>query len=459
MENLNIFERLHMWIQESITIKLMSIGFLVLVLLIPSSWIQGLMQEREQRAEDAMREVSSKWAGQQTLSGPVLVIPYKTHKTIDRGKDGIQVIEYTERYFFLPEILDIQGDVKPRVLHRGIFDVAVYQASLDFRADFQVPDFSALGIAADLVLWKDATMAFSIDDLRGISDTPSFVVGGKSIMTEPSGNLFKGSGYYTVAENQVGDQKNGIVVRLGWQSIADFSGSTKVRLELKGSERLNFIPAGKTTTVKISSPWSTPSFDGRFLPENREVTDKGFTADWKVLHFNRSFSQQWTAEPSPLNGSEFGVNLLVPADQYQKSIRTSKYSQLIIILTFVALFMVEVTRKVRIHPFQYILIGTALIIYYTLLLSLSEQIGYNLAYWVAAASTVALITFYSMSFLRSRQMVALFASLLVVFYTFIFIIILQQDFSLLLGSVGLFLVVGALMFFSRKIEWYRQPAP
>ncbi|HWA35960.1 MAG TPA: inner membrane CreD family protein, partial [Cyclobacteriaceae bacterium] len=169
-------------------------------------------------------------------------------------------------------------------------------------------------------------------------------------------------------------------------------------------------------------------------------------------------SQQWTAEPSPLTGSEFGVNLLIPADQYQKSIRTSKYSQLIIILTFVALFMVEITRKVRIHPFQYILIGAALIIYYTLLISLSEQVGYNLAYWIASASTVALITFYSTSFLKSRELVVLFASLLVIFYTFIFIIILQQDFSLLLGSIGLFLIVGAVMFFSRKIEWYKQPA-
>src|SRR5438128_1539477 len=139
---LNIFERLHLWIQESITIKLLSIGFLVLILLIPSSWIEGLMQERENRASDVMREVSSKWAGPQTLSGPVLVIPYKAHKTIDRGKDGIEVIEYTERYFFLPDELDISGDVKPRVLHRGIFDVAVYQASLDFRADFKLPDFA-----------------------------------------------------------------------------------------------------------------------------------------------------------------------------------------------------------------------------------------------------------------------------------------------------------------------------
>jgi len=148
--------------------------------------------------------------------------------------------------------------------------------------------------------------------------------------------------------------------------------------------------------------------------------------------------------------------LIIPVDQYQKSIRTSKYGQLIIILTFVALFLVEITRKIRIHPFQYILIGAALIIYYTLLISFSEQVGYNFAYWIATVSTVGLISFYSFSFLQSRQLVALFTSLLIIFYSFIFIIVLQQDFSLLLGSIGLFLIVGSLMYFARKVKWYHE---
>lgn len=220
---------------------------------------------------------------------------------------------------------------------------------------------------------------------------------------------------------------------------------------------MSFVPAGKTTTVKLTGPWASPSFDGVFLPENREVTEKGFSANWKILHFNRPFAQQWTGD-NQLSGAEFGVKLLIPVDQYQKSIRTSKYGQLVIILTFVALFLVEITRKIRIHPFQYILIGVSLIIYYTLLISFSEQVGYNIAYWIASLATVALISFYSTSFLKSRGLVALFTSLLLVFYTFIFIIILQQDFSLLLGSIGLFLIVGSLMYFSRGVKWYHEIA-
>jgi len=227
-----------------------------------------------------------------------------------------------------------------------------------------------------------------------------------------------------------------------------------MQLNLKGSSRLFFNPTGKTTTVNLSSPWTTPSFDGSFLPEPREVSEKGFTAQWKILHYYRPFAQAWTEANTKLSGSEFGVKLLVPVDQYQKSIRTSKYGHLVIILTFVALFLVEITKRIKIHPFQYILVAAALIIYYALLLSFSEQMGYNIAYIISSIATVALICFYSFSFLKERKLVLLFTSLLIIFYSFIFIIVLQQDYSLLLGSIGLFLIVGALMYFARKVNWY-----
>jgi inner membrane protein len=461
----NIFERINQWIEESITVKLLSIGFLVLILLIPSAWIQDLMQERQLRADGVMQEVSSKWSGSQTLSGPILVIPYKVQEKIDRGKDGIEIREYTHKYFFLPEKLDITGQVAPEVLHRGLFDVAVYNSSLEIKSNFTQPDLAALNIAATDVLWKDAYMIFSITDLRGINENLIFNVGDSAKGTEPSSNLGvsvrKISRYQSetypdaVTDDNTEFSSSGVVAKLGWETSDDFTGNTLIKLSLKGSQRLNFVPSGKTTSVNLSGAWNDPSFDGEFLPETREITESGFTANWKVLHYNRPFSQQWNTSDEKLSGSDFGVKLLVPVDQYQKSIRTSKYGQLIIILTFVALFLVEITRKIRIHPFQYILIGVALIIYYTLLLSFSEQVGYNIAYWIASTSTVALISFYSVSFLKSRGLVALFTTLLVIFYSFIFVIILQQDFSLLLGSIGLFMIVGALMYFSRKVSWYR----
>jgi inner membrane protein len=159
-----------------------------------------------------------------------------------------------------------------------------------------------------------------------------------------------------------------------------------------------------------------------------------------------------------LSGSEFGLRLLIPADQYQKSTRTAKYGVLIIILAFTALFLVEITTKIRIHPFQYILVGVALIIYYTLLLSLSEQVGYNIAYAIASLATIVLVSMYALSFLKQKSIIFLFTFLMTCFYTFIFVIIQAQDFSLLIGSVGLFLIVGLLMYFSRNIKWYGESA-
>ena len=461
---LNLFERFNQWLQESITVKLMSIGFLVLILLIPSSWIQDLMQERQSRAESVMHEIATKWSGNQTLSGPILVIPYKVKKKIDHGKEGIEIQEYIEKFFLLPQTLDIKGEVNPTVLHRGIFDAAVYSSTLNLNASFEKPDLQSFKIAGDMVLWKDAHMIFSITDLRGISENPQFIVGGLPKESEPSNSLGVSVRKFTrdtnlsypksSDENDSDFSSSGIVAKLGWQSEADFAAATSIKINLKGSTRLFFTPTGKTTTVQLSGPWPSPSFDGEFLPESREISETSFSAQWKVLHYNRPFAQAWTGSDTQLSGSEFGVKLVIPVDQYQKSIRTSKYGHLMIILTFVALFLVEITKKIRIHPFQYILIAAALIIYYTLLLSLSEQVGYNIAYAISSIATVTLICLYSFSFLRNKALVALFTSLLVIFYTFIFVIVLQQDLSLLLGSIGLFIIVGALMYFARKVNWY-----
>jgi len=468
---LNIFERFNRWIQESITVKLVSIGFLVLILLIPSSWIQDLMVERQSRAEGVMEEVSAKWSGNQTVSGPILVVPYKVKKKIDHGKEGIEIQEYAENFFLLPEMLDIGGVINPTVLHRGIFDAAVYESSLNIKANFSKPDFKSFKIADDMVLWQDAYMIFSVTDLRGISENPQFTVDNFAKATEPSSALgisvrkfLRGGvnpypGRDEIAAEGASDySSSGIIAKLGWQTENDFKGNTSIKINLKGSSRLFFNPTGKTTTVHLSGAWDSPSFDGEFLPESRKILNGNFTADWKILHYNRPFAQAWTESDTRLSGSEFGVKLVIPVDQYQKSIRTSKYGHLIIILTFVALFLVEITKKIRIHPFQYILIAAALIIYYTLLLSFSEQVGYNVAYAIASSATVALICFYSFSFLKNKTLVALFTALLLTFYSFIFIIVLQQDFSLLLGSIGLFLIVGALMYFARKVNWYGEPA-
>ena len=467
-----LFEKIGAWFRESIVIKLIAIGFLTLILLIPQFWIETIINERQYRAHEVVNEITSKWSGDQTLAGPVLVIPFTNREKIDKGKDGIEIREWTQDAYFLPETLKVDGSVKPQKLHRGIYDAAVYESSIDIKTTFQRPNFKKLNINENDVHWNEARLVLCISDLRGISDNPSFKVGNQPLSSEPSNQIGFGirppanpasstSGYvdgqyYADATSTSSViTRTGIIAPLAWTKAEDFVGDIATQLSLKGSTSLNFIPTGKTTDVKLKGPWASPSFNGEFLPVNRTVNNEGFMAEWRVLHYNRPFAQEWTGTEQELSGSAFGTELLIPVDQYQKSTRTAKYGVLIILLTFVSLFLVEIVKKIRIHAFQYLLVGVALVIYYTLLLSLSEHMHYNIAYLIASTATVLLVSLYSVSFLKNSGLVTFFSAVLVFVYGFIFVIIQLEDYSLLLGSIGLFTVLALIMYFSRNIKWYK----
>ncbi len=455
MEPQNLIDRFNTWIRESVTVKLMSIGILIIILLIPSSWIQSLMEERQHRANEVMDEVYAKWSGSQTFAGPVLVVPYKKIERVELRQGESQMREVTEQAFFLPTALKVAGTITPQRLQRGIFDIVVYESSLDVSATFGKPDFEGLGVLPEHVLWSEAKLAACVSDLRGISETPIIKSGDRRLDVEPSNDI--GFNYYNAnlpLTPETPLRATGVQAPLQWKEAGDFRPAVKAQVILKGSDALRFLPLGKFTEVSLKGPWPDPSFEGEFLPTTRKISTTDFEAAWKVLHFNRPYPQQWLGSGRTLENYEMATRLIIPADQYQKSIRTAKYSILLILLSFTALLLVEIIRKIRIHPFQYILIGVALIIYYSLLLSMSEHLGYNLAYLIAAVATVLLVTWYSKSFLKEGQLVSLFGGLVTFFYVFVFVIIQAQDFSLLIGSTGLFIVLATIMYFSRSVNWY-----
>lgn len=457
MEESSVVNKISTWFRESVMIKLVSIGFLILILLIPQTWVSSLIEERQTRAASVVDEIAGKWADAQTVVGPVMMVPFTKVEKLKRWEKGVEIeerVESVHNAFFLPKQLEVNGDLKPQVLHRGIFEAVVYESGLDLKASFDPLAFEKWGVPDEQVHWNEASLVLGISDLRGITDNIAVSSNGKSFEPEPSSDISVGG--YSVGTDSY--QQPGVTTLLGWKSRADFQPDFNIHLQFRGSEQLYVVPVGKTTEVKLSGSWATPSFDGEMLPVQREVSKDGFSASWKVLSYNRPFAQQWVDREQSVAGSSFGVKLLIPADQYQKSIRTAKYGVLVIILAFTALFLVEISSKIRIHPFQYILIGAALIIYYTLLLSFSEHAGYNIAYLIASLSTIVLVTLYSRTFLQSRAIVATFAGLMTVFYGFIFIIIQAEDFSLLIGSVGLFFIIAAIMYFSRNIRWYRESA-
>jgi inner membrane protein len=433
------------WLKGSVTVKLLFIGFLILLLLIPSEMIQNLINERSGRQEDMEKDVSDKWSGSQLLQGPVLVIPYKKQviEKDDNNKETTKVI--IENACILPQDLHIKAGVSSEILHRGMFETVVYNTRVKVWGNFK-PEPDKLAITPDQLLMDKAKLTFSISDLKGLKTNPVIRSGGQALQVEPVFN-----------DNRLFN--NGLQAGINLAAIKDKTIPFDFDLDLKGSGELSFLHTGKTTDVEVSGNWATPSFDGRYLPDYRKVDAKGFNAKWRMLYYNRPFAQQWAADDTLINKMQshddaiFGVKLKMPVDQYQKTMRTSKYGILIILLTFISLFLTELIGKQKIHVFNYILIGAAMIIYYTLLLSFSEQVGYTVAYVIASVATIALVATFIASLLKNKIAALLFTVILAVFYIFIFVIIQLEDLALLIGSIALFIIVSVLMFFSRKINW------
>jgi len=422
------------WQRNRIVFKGFLIAFLVLLLLIPTVFIHDLIGERKGRQLEAIEEVSSKWAATQTVAGPIIAIPF-----METAKDEKGNIEQVKEYaYFLPENLKIEGNMLPEERSRGIYKVIVYTTNLKVSGAFGKLDLHSLGIEPASVLMNEALIIFPIDDIRGIKEELRITLNDSTYELIPGkvpGNVF---GNTLMARINVGD-------------LAEARSFT-LALNLRGSKSLSFLPFGKTTQVSVSSNWSNPSFAGNYLPDNRSVTDKGFTADWKVLYMNRNYPQQWIGNDPDIKSSSFGVDLLVPVDSYLKSERSVKYAILCIVLTFTAFLMIELIYSRPIHPFQYILVGFALCLFYTLLISISEYLQFNLAYLVSAIATVGMISLYVRSVFDSTKISAFIGLTLVFMYSFIYVLIQSQDYALLMGSIGLFLTLGLVMYFSRKAK-------
>lgn len=436
------------WLKESVTVKLAFIGVLVLVLLIPSSMVENIINERANRQQEVIKDVSYNFSGSQLIKGPVLVIPYKTQvKDVDQ-KDKPVMKEVIENLYILPDQLTIKAALNSEIMHRGIFDAVVYKTVVNISGNFIKADLNAVGITAEQLILDKAKVTFSISDLKGLKTNPVLKIANQTLTATPT---YNNQALFT----------DGLQVPVNLTGINADNLPFNYTLDLNSSDELSFLQLGKTTDVEVSGNWNSPSFDGRFLPDTRTVTDKDFTAHWRMLYYNRPLPQQWAADDTLLNShakqqdATFGVKLRLPVDEYQKTTRTSKYSILIILLTFISLFLTELIRKQKIHSFNYILIGAAMIIYYTLLLSFSEQIGFNAAYLIASIATVSLIATFIASLLKNKLAALLFAAILSVFYIFIFVIIQLEDFALMIGSIALFIIVALLMYFSRKINWDR----
>lgn len=413
---------------------------LILVLMIPTLLISGLISEREERQKEAVFEVSSKWAGQQTIAGAILSIPYYIYYT-DEDKVLRRKTEYAT---FLPEKLDIKGDVKPETRYRGIYEVVVYNSDISINGSYKMKDLTVPDVPRDQVMYDKAFVTIGISDLRGLQKQVELNWGEKLYTFQP------GAGPNPVVYSGIMTPVN--ILPENINDSSDVTIPFTASLQLKGSEKLYFIPVGKETGISMKSDWKDPKFNGAFLPEKREISEKGFSATWNVLNLNRNYPQSWTGNSYSLDESSFGVDLIVPADNYQKASRSIKYAILIIMLTFIVFFFIEVLNDKYVHIISYALVGAALCIFYTLLISISEYLSFGFAYLIASAMTIGLITVYVHSIVKSARLTLLVIFLLSLLYAFIFTIIQLQDYALLMGSLGIFIILAILMYYSRKIK-------
>ncbi|MCC8035362.1 MAG: cell envelope integrity protein CreD [Rikenellaceae bacterium] len=421
---------------RSATFKGLMIAALTLVMLIPSCMVQELIAERKTTRDEAVRNIDAKWSYAQTVNAPVLVVPYSYTK-LDKDDKPYPTVGY---FTVTPENVRIESVLLPEERYYGIYKTILYNSKISVEGNF--PSISPQELPKGKINWENAYIKFGVTDLRGISDDIKFEIDDKQFTAQATGEqdaLFKQVLKVT---------PQGIKFDDGF----DFS----FGLDLKGSGSINFTPIGRRTTVMVSGDWKDPGFIGNYTPEY-EIDGEGFSARWKILNYNRAIPDTWTGNLTKYDYEvSFGVNLVDTVDIYQQNMRSAKYALMFIALTFVIFFFVEVIGKKRIHPIQYALVGIALILFYSLLLSISEPLGFGWAYLISSAATIGLITVYASTMFKNVRLTLGLGVILSFLYLLLYVILQLEDMALLAGSVGLFIILGIIMYFSRKINWYSE---
>lgn len=468
---------------NSVLLKLGVIFFLILLLLLPMSLVDDLIRERKYREQDVTAEISSKWGREQVISSPVLAIPYdyvrETTERDEKGKDNIIRSIQQDWLFLLPNQVNIKTNVTPEYLKRGIYQSVVYNAQIEMEGDFSGLEPEKLGMDLTSVRWNDAKLVFGIRDLKGLLSSPT-LTWDTTVMEigtfEKTLQLFESN----------------LVANVSLSSIMDTKKSFAIKMDLRGSKSLNYFPLANQTSIYVAGKWNNPSFNGGYLPEDRNVEANQFQATWQIPSFSRSLPAQWVGNPGRLYSfsgidltenrystpddvtpeinpsgntpSSFAkssdadmvqINFLPEVNNYQKTTRVAKYGILVIILTFASLFFTEMIKKQRIHIIQYILIGVSMVLFYSLLLAISEYLNFNTAYILAAVATVGLIASFIKSITKDLKIALLFTGILSLFYGFIFVLMQLRDYSLIVGTIGIFIILAVLMRVSTRINWYQ----
>jgi len=455
MSNNSTFGKINQWARNSISLKLSVIGLFVLILLIPSEMVQSLIRERETTRNEAISEIWRTWGDRQVLAGPVVSIPVVTLKSLPNG-----TVETNTRFLhFLPENLSVSGDVVPLIRYRSIYEAVLYSSTLNFVGNFKPLVPKGLNVQPADIKWDKAYVTIGISDMKGVKENIDLAWNDSVFRMQP------GVPIHDII-------KGGVSIPVVVDPTLDNNFSFK--LQLNGSRLLSFLPFASDMNVDLKSTWANPSFEGAFIPSDKNITKQGFTAKWKILELNRNYGQfgfddfinsgedksndLFTNDRiSPDNkAGGFGVNLIVPVDQYQRTTRAAKYGVLFVILTFVTFFFFELLRKKYVHPLQYLIVGFAIMLFYLLLLSMAEYMLFDLAYAISALVVTLMVMLYAGAIFSNRKYGIIVGLILFMLYAYFYTLLQLQLYSLLFGSIGMAVMLSVIMLLTRNLHKERE---
>jgi inner membrane protein len=423
--------------QMQLIIKSAFIFLLFLGLIIPQFMIEGLIHERQALQQNVESDISSSWGGPQTIIGPVLAIPYRLKElTAEKKAYFSEHIQYLS-----PESLQLKDSIDSDVRKYGIFSTVVYTSDCNFTLEF---DLNILPQSADITYdYAKAALLTGISDQTAITQKISTTVENREYKAIP-GISFEG------------------FITKGFHVPMPIDATQKTiridqRFEMRGTTSMKFLPSGRHSDISMMTDWMDPSFFGRNLPAQKEDKGTSYTARWTANEYGRPFGDTWSDRDYQYQEHEqhgFGVKLIQTADNYQKNMRSVKYAILVISLSFMLFFFFEILFKVRIHPIQYLMVGLSLVVFYLLLLSITEHLGFNQAYLISSVAVIGLIAVYAQAILKRRSLVLMLCGLFTLLYVYIFVLLQLEDYALLAGSIGLFVILATVMFLSRKVDWY-----
>ncbi len=447
-------------ITRGIGFKAALVAALVLVMLVPAALVRGVVHERAARADEAARGILDAWGGELAVAGPFIRIPF-TRREERRVKDeaGRERIEFVDAELSLwvsPSSLSTDADFDTEIKRRGLFSVPVYVADLRLAARFDLAAALDALEARDRPRLAEAELVIGLGDQRAIRLAEGVATG------DPPGGASEGRALsFGPGDAGLGMLSGGIRAPIAGAGTATGDAGRReytIRLRMQGGAAFGFAAAGENAVYRARGDWPAPSYGGAYLPTAQEHGPDGFDASWELSYLSHGLPLYWMARPGEgardLNRRFIETRLIEPLDLYALNLRAVKYAILFIVVPFLAFFVMEAIGGARAHPVQYLLAGLAGLVFYLLLLSLSEHLGFSPAYGAAALASAVMMSLYSYTVFRSVKRAAIMLGAMAAAYGYLLSSLRSEDWALLIGSVGAFAALALLMFITRKLDWY-----